>query len=694
MKSEKFSIEFAGKTLTAEFSNLTEQANGSVVVQYGDTVVLSTAVMSKNERLGLNFFPLSVDYEEKFYAAGQILGSRFVRREARPSEDAILINRIIDRSIRPLFNKKIKNDVQVIAVALSIDEDNDPDMPAVIAASLAIATSNIPWNGPISSCRIGFKEGEYIVNPSYKERETLDFETLVCGKDGKINMIETEANEIPEEKVVKAFEKAVTEIEKINEWQKEIIKKIGKKKMEITEKEIPAEFYSLFSENIEKKLEETIYEQDKTARNDNLYEVKKEWIELVKNTFNGELLTQADDLFDEKIDEIVHKNILKNDKRPDGRKTNELRDLFSKTSILPRTHGSALFFRGETHTLSVVTLGAPGDELLIQGMETRTKKRFLHHYNFPPYSVGETGPMRGPGRREIGHGALAEKALKPIIPDKDSFPYIIRIVSETLSSNGSSSMAAACASCLALMDAGVPVKNKVAGIAMGLMMENEKNYKVLTDIQGPEDHHGDMDFKAAGTDKGLTAIQMDVKIEGVTIEILEKTLEDAKIARMKILEVMNAELKSPRPALSKYAPKIMSIQIPPERIGEVIGGGGKTINGIIEKTGAKINIEDDGTVYIAGETEESINEAAKIIRDITREFKVGEIVSGKVVKIFEFGAMVSISAKQDGLIHISKLAPHRVNTVKDVVNIGDMVEAEIIEIDDQKRVNLKLVKKM
>lgn len=695
MKSEKFSMEIAGRELTAEFSNLTEQANGSVLVRYGDTVVLATAVMSKNERLGLNFFPLSVDYEEKFYAAGQILGSRFVRREARPSEDAILINRVIDRSVRPLFDKNIKNDVQVIAVALSIDENNDPDIPAVIAASLALATSDIPWNGPISSCRIGYKNGEFIINPTYKERETLDFETLVCGKDGKINMIEAEANETSEEYIINGFEKAITEIEKINEWQKDIIEKKGKEKIVIKTKEVPTKFYSLFgNNNIEKQLEDAIYLQDKQTRNLRLGEIKKEWLELVNTDFEGQFLTEADDLYEKKIDEIVHYNILKNEKRPDLRKLTEIRKLYAETSVLPRTHGSALFFRGETHTLSVATLGAPGDELLIQGMETRTKKYFMHHYNFPPYSVGETGPMRGPGRREIGHGALAEKALRPIIPEKSEFPYTIRVVSETLSSNGSSSMAAVCASCLALMDAGAPIKNKVAGIAMGLMMEDEKNYKVLTDIQGPEDHHGDMDFKVAGTDKGLTAIQMDVKIEGVTIEILEKTLTDAKAARIKILEVMDAELKLPRPELSKYAPKIVSFSIPPERIGEVIGSGGKNINAIIDKTGVKIDIEDDGTIYVSGENLEAVKEAEGIIKEIVREFKTGEKVKGKVVKIFEFGAMVSISPKQDGLIHISKLAPYRVNTVKDIVNIGDSVEVEVIEIDEQGRINLKLVKKM
>jgi len=694
MKSEKFSMEIAGKTLTAEFSNLTEQANGSVLLSYGETVVLATAVMAKSERAGLNFFPLSVDYEEKYYAAGQILGSRFVRRETRPSEDAILINRLIDRTIRPLFNKTLKNDVQVMVTTLSIDEDNDPDVLALVAASLALGNSNIPWDGPISACRVGYKDSAFIINPSYKEREDLEFEAVVSGKDNKINMIEVVANETPEETVLEAFQKAIQEIEKINKWQTEVIAKIGKEKIAIKIKELPTKFYSLFNDNIAKPLEDAIYLKDKQKRNDSLYETKKEWIELIKTEFNGDFLSEADDMYDKKIDEIVHYNILKNDKRPDLRKMDELRDIYAKTGVLSRTHGSAFFFRGETHTLSVVTLGAPGDELLIQGMETRTKKRFLHHYNFPPYSVGETGPMRGPGRREIGHGALAEKALKPIIPHKDDFPYIIRLVSETLSSNGSSSMAAACASCLALMDAGVPIKNKVAGIAMGLMMENEKNYKVLTDIQGPEDHHGDMDFKAAGTDKGLTAVQMDVKVDGVTIEILRDTLNQAKKARLEILAKMEEEISAPREHLSKYAPKIMSLQIPPERIGEVIGGGGKTINGIIDKTGAKINIEDDGTIYIAGETEESINEAANIIREIVREFKTGERATGKVVKIFEFGAMVAISAKIDGLIHISKLANYRVNSVKDIVNIGDTVEVEVIEIDDQKRVNLKLIKKI
>ncbi len=694
MKSKKFSCEIAGRTLTAEFSNLAEQANGSVLLSYGETVVLATAVMAKTERAGINFFPLSVDYEEKFYAAGQILGSRFVRRESRPSEDAILVNRLIDRTIRPLFiDQGMKNDVQVIVTAFSIDDDNDPDVIAALAASLALSASDIPWDGPVSGVRVGFLNGNFVINPTYKERENSEMDVVVCGKSEKINMIEAGAKEASEAQLIEAFKKAIPEIEKINDFQRDVIKAVGKEKIKVVKKEISGEVLSLFKKDFLKRLEESLYLQNKTERTHALGDLKKEWMEAVKLELDEKFLREADDLYESKIDELVHINILKNDKRPDGRKLDEVRELFVKSSFLPRTHGSGIFYRGDTHILSVATLASPEAELLIEGMETRMKKRFMHHYNFPPFSVGETGMLRGPGRREIGHGALAEKALRYAIPDKKDFPYTIRVVSETLSSNGSSSMGSVCASTLAMLSAGVPMKAPVAGIAMGLMMKDEKNFKVLTDLQGPEDHHGDMDFKAAGTRDGVTALQMDVKVEGVTVEILEKTLEQAKEARMQILDVMAKEINAPA-ELSPYAPKITMLTIPKEKIGEVIGGGGRTINGIIDKTGVKIDIEEDGTVYVSGIIKSAVEEAVNIIKALTREFQVGEIAEGRVSRIFEFGAMVELSPKIEGLIHISKLSKTRVNRVTDVVQIGDSVEVEVISIDEQRRVNLRLIKKI
>jgi polyribonucleotide nucleotidyltransferase len=692
MKTKKFSTEFGGKTLTAEFSNLAEQANGSCLVRYGDTVVMANAVMSKLKREGLSYFPLSVDYEEKFYAAGQILGSRFLRREGRPSDEAILGSRLIDRSIRPLFNKQIRNDIQVVVMALSIDEENDPDVPAVIAASLSLGVSDIPWKGPIGCIRIGLKDGKFLVNPSYKEREGLEIDTIICGKNGKINMIEAAAKEASEENVEKCFELAVKEIDKINEFQKNIIEEIGKEKMPLPIQEKNQELENAFEKHILSRLKDFIYVYDKATRNANLSELKNEWIEFVKENFGTSEVQEADEIYENAIDKIVHQNIIKNEKRVDGRKLDELRGLFAAVAMLPRTHGSGLFFRGETHTLSITTLGSPSDEQLIEGMEIQTKKRFMHHYNFPSFSTGETGGMRGPGRREIGHGALAEKALAAVIPSKEEFPYTIRIVSETMSSNGSTSMAAVCASTLSLMDAGVPIKNPVAGIAMGLMMENENNYKILTDIQGPEDHHGDMDFKAAGTKKGITAIQMDVKIEGVTVKILKDALADAKKAREKILNTILQVINEPRKKLSPFAPHIISHSINPEKIRDLIGPGGKTINGIISETETEIDIEQDGIVYITGKNDQSVKKALEIVKQITREFKRGEKMQGKVTRIFDFGAMVELTPQQEGLIHISKLLPFRVGKVTDVVNIEDLVEVEIVKIDEQGRIDLALIK--
>ncbi|MEK7647236.1 MAG: polyribonucleotide nucleotidyltransferase [Patescibacteria group bacterium] len=691
MERKKFSCDFAGRKVEAEFSNLVEQANGSAIVRYGDTVVLATATMSKQTKENLDYFPLTVDYEERYYAVGKILGSRFVRREGRAPDSSILTGRIIDRTIRPLFNNKIRNEVQVITMVLSYDEENSPDIPALLATSLALGTSDIPWGGPIAGVRVIKKDGKFIVNPTVAERESCELETVVCGKDGKINMVEAGAKEVPETDAIEAFKIGVTEIERVNAFQKDIIKKIGKEKITPKVASEPEGLRELFNKHFRPRLEDYVYIEEKTGRTTRLMELKKEWVDAAIKDFGEEIISLYDEIYEEAIDEIMHENILVHGKRPDYRKLDELRPLYAEAGLLPRTHGSGLFFRGQTHVLSVVTLGSPQDNKLIESMEGRVEKRFMHQYNFPPYSSGETKPLRGPGRREIGHGALAEKALAAVIPPKEEFPYTIRIVSDTMSSNGSTSMASVCASTLALMDAGIPIKNPVAGIAMGLAMKDEKNYKILTDIQGPEDHHGDMDFKAAGTHQGLTAIQMDVKIEGVTIGILEEALASAKVARLQILKVIQEALNAPRPDLSPFAPRILIHKISPDKIGTVVGTGGKTINGIIAKTGAAIDIEEDGTIYITGTDKSSAEAALKIIEGLTKEFKPGERVEGVVSRIFEFGAMVEISDNQDGLIHISKLAPHRVNKVTDVVNLGDKVEVEVIGIDEKGRVNLALI---
>ncbi len=685
MLIKKYETEFGGKKLCAEISDIANQTNGSILVRYGDTTVFATAVMSKNKREGLDYFPLTVDYEEKFYAAGMILGSRFIRREGRPSEDAILTSRLVDRTIRPLFDKRIRNEIQVVVLALSIDNENDPDIPAIIAASLALGISDIPWKGPSSAVRIGYSEN-FIVNPYYKERENSLLDIVICGKNGKINMIEAGAREVSEDIAGQAIKKALLEIEKIQHFQEKIISEAGKEKIKIEIKEPSSDMQEFFNKNILQDIKSALFSGVKKE----LSEIKSHWIEIAKEKFgennNGFLF---DDIYEKNIDEIVHKEILENDKRPDSRKLDEIRPLYAEVGILPVLHGSGIFFRGGTHILSALTLGGPKDIQLIAGMETQTTKHFMHHYNFPPFSTGETGRMGGTGRREIGHGALAEKALSAVIPDRDKFPYTIRIVSESMASNGSTSMGSVCASTLALMNAGVPIKNPVAGIAIGLMMDKQ-NYKILTDIQGPEDHYGDMDFKCAGTKNGITAIQMDVKIEGVNIEILEKTLIEAKKARSRILDAMLKIISEPAKELSPNAPRIIKMQINQDKIRDVIGPGGRIINGIIEKTGADIDIEQDGTVFITGKNHKDLQEAKKIIENITHEFEVNEIVSGPVTRLFDFGAMVEIGQGQEGLIHISELSCSRVNKVTDIVKIGDIVKVKIISIDEKGRINLSL----
>ncbi|MCR4334410.1 MAG: polyribonucleotide nucleotidyltransferase [Patescibacteria group bacterium] len=609
MKKKVFSIEIGGKVLTAEFNDLAEQANGSVLVTYGNTVILATVVISKETREGGDFFPLTVDYEEKFYASGQILGSRFVRREGKPSDLAILSGRIVDRTIRPLFDQWIRNEVQAIITVLSLDED-DPDILSVIGVSLALGTSDIPWNGPVSAIRIGkLKEiNDLIINPTFSYRENLnsEFELIACGKDKKINMIELGGNETQENIINEALIFASEELEKIQDFQKKIILEIGKEKIKITKPEISQEIINLFKENIQINLE-------------NIDLLKDQWLKLVKDKLPDENKYLTENYFDENVDKIVHNLAINENKRVDGRGIDEIRPLYAQAGgISPILHGSGIFYRGQTHILSALTLGGPEDSQIIEGIEGQHKKRFMHHYNFPPFSTGETGKTGGTNRRMIGHGALAEKALEPILPDKDKFPYTIRIVSEALSSNGSTSMGSVCASTLALMDGGVPIKKAVAGIASGLMMRNEKEYKILTDIQGPEDHYGDMDFKVAGTKDGITAIQMDVKVDGIPLHIFPEALEKAKIARQKIIDVILKEIPEVRKTISPKAPEIINVKIKVEQIGFIIGPGGKVINGIKEKSGAEsIDIEKDGTMLITGKNgnaKRALEEIAKLLQ--------------------------------------------------------------------------------
>lgn len=634
MNSKQYSIEIGGKTLIAEFNNLAEQAHGSVMLKYGNTVVLATAVMGKVQR-DIDFFPLTVEYEERFYASGKILGSRFIRREGKPSDEAILSGRIVDRTIRPLFDHHIRNEVQVVLTVLSIDED-DPDVISVIGASLALGTSDIPWNGPVSAVRIGHNNGFHI-NPSYTERKKADIslDLVACGKDGNINMIEVASRECDEKQVSEALVKASEEIEKIQKWQENIIKEIGKTKKIIENEPVSSIIVELFNKEIEPSLKQAIFNTDSNEKS--FSSIKESWEKLFEANHPEEKISKAREYLEERINKIVHDEAIDNGKRVDGRGMDEIRPLYAKAGgISPILHGSGTFYRGQTHVLSVLTLGGPGDAQVLDGMEITQDKRFMHHYNFPPFSTGETGRIGGTNRRMIGHGALAEKALLPVIPPKEIFPYTIRLVSEAFSSNGSTSMGSVCGSTIALMDGGVPIKAPVAGIASGLMMREAKTgiigkifgnkkyeYKILTDIQGPEDHHGDMDFKVAGTRQGITAVQMDVKVSGVPIPILIEAFEKARIARMKILDVIEKEIAKPRQDISKHAPKIVLININKEKIGLVIGTGGKTIKEIKEKTGVDdINIEDDGSVFITGKNG-SAEKAKEIIKIITTD-RVGE----------------------------------------------------------------------
>lgn len=689
MEIKKYTRTVGGKTFTVELNNWAEQASGSVLVRVGDTVVLSTAVISPKAREGTDFFPLTVDYEEKYYATGKILGSRFIKRETRPTEEAILVMRLVDRTIRPRFNLGMRNEVQVVITALSVDGENDPDILAILAASLALGLSDIPWDGPVAGVRIGKKEGAFVLNPTYEDRETANLDIAISGNTERINMMEAGATEISEEEFGNAVEWGFPFIKEFIEFQREIISEYGKPKKSVPTIEVPPEMKKLLKEEFSKKFEMALYQKNKAVMREKMDAVHAEWFSRAQEKFGEDYHHPTACLACEnEINEIVHKKIIQDGDRPDGRQPDELRPLSASIGVLPRVHGSGLFMRGETHALSTLTLGAPRDEQIVEGMEIRTKKRFLHHYNFPPYSTGETKPMRGPGRREIGHGALAGKALLPVIPSKDEFPYTIRLVSEILSSNGSTSMASVTGSTLALMDGGVPIKKPVAGAAMGLMQNEKGEYRVLTDLQGQEDHHGDMDFKVAGTRDGITAVQLDVKIEGLTLPVIRDTLKQAHTARMKILDLIESVIKEPRSELSPWAPRVQILKINPEKIGALIGPGGKIINDIIAQTGAEIDIEDDGTVFITSDNPDGMKKAMSLIKQITRELKPGELLEGRVSRIFEFGAMVEVGPRQEGLVHISELAPWRVEKVTDILNVGDIVSVRVKNVDEQGRINL------
>ena len=688
MSQEKqvFSIDLAGRQLTVETGQLAKQANGAVLVRYGDTAVLSTATASK-EAKNVDFFPLTVNYEERLYAVGKIPGG-FIKREGRPSEKAILASRLIDRPIRPLFADGFRNEVQVVSIVMSVDQDCSSEMAAMLGSSLALSISDIPFEGPIAGATVGRINGEFVINPTVEQQEQSDIHLVVAGTKDAINMVEAGADQVPEETMLEAIMFGHDEIKRLIAFQEEIVQAVGKEKSEVKLYEVDADLNQAVREMAEEDMHSAIQVHEKHAREDAINEVKKRVIEHYEaQEADADTLGQVNEILYKIVKEEVRRLITVEKIRPDGRKGDEIRPLASEVGILSRTHGSGLFTRGQTQALSICTLGALGDVQILDGLGVEESKRFMHHYNFPSFSVGETRPMRGPGRREIGHGALGERALEPVIPSEKDFPYTVRLVSEVLESNGSTSQASICGSTLAMMDAGVPLKAPVAGIAMGLVKTGE-HYTILSDIQGMEDHLGDMDFKVAGTAKGVTALQMDIKIDGLSRETLEEALQQAKVARVHILNHMLSVIPEPRTELSAYAPKIITMTINPDKIRDVIGPSGKQINKIIEETGVKIDIEQDGTVFISSINQEMNDKAKKIIEDIVREVQVGEIYEGKVKRVEKFGAFVELFSGKDGLVHISELALERVGKVEDVVKIGDVITVKVIEIDKQGRVNL------
>ncbi len=685
-----FKTAVGGRLLQMEIGKVCELANGQVMVRYGDTVVNVTACASKEPRPDIDFFPLSCDYEEKMYAAGKIPGG-FIKREGRPSERAVLNSRLMDRPLRPLFPKGFFNDVQVVATVMSVDPDCSPEIVAMIGSSVALAISDIPWEGPTASVLIGMVDGEFVVNPTLAQRQASTLHLVVSGTKEAIMMVEAGAQEVPEDVILDAIMFAHEEIKKIIVFIDEVIEEIGKPKMAVNLYKVPEEIDQAVREYAEGKMRTAIQTYDKMERLENMDAVEVETKEYFAETYPENEKDIANVLYNI-TKEQVRSLILDDEIRPDNRKHTEIRPIWCETGILPRTHGTGLFTRGQTQVLSVVTLGALGEAQTIDGITEEEEKRYMHHYNFPPYSVGEAGRMKSPGRREIGHGALAERAIVPVLPTEEDFPYAIRVVSEVLSSNGSTSMGSTCGSCLALMDAGVPIRKPVAGIAMGLIERVEEDgsskMAILSDIQGMEDFLGDMDFKVAGTADGVTAIQMDIKVHGLSREILEKALSQAKEGRMFIMNKMLEVIPAPKPELSPYAPRIISMQIDPDKIRTVIGPGGKTINKIIADTGVKIDIDDTGLIYIAAPDMESANAGMREIELLTKDVEVGEVYEGKVVRIMNFGAFIEILPGKEGLLHISKMAKERVEKVEDVMNIGDIVKVKVTEIDSQDRINL------
>lgn len=680
-----YSIELGGRTLTMEIGKIAKQANGAVLVRYGDTAVVVAATGTKTPREGVDFFPLTVDFEEKMYAVGKIPGG-FIKREGRPAETAILTSRLIDRPIRPMFPEGYHNDVQIVATAVSVDPDNAPDIPAMIGASCALSISDIPFEGPIAGVRVGMIDGQYIINPTIEQAKVSRLNLAVAGTKDAILMVEAGAKEISEDEMLNAIWFGHEEIKKLVEWQEKIMAEVGKPKMEVPVYEPPAELAAEIEAYGAEQLKAALMDANKLEREENVARIKAE----IADAFMEKYPDNAKDvayITQKLVKKIVRRTISVDKIRPDGRALDEVRPVTCEVGLLARPHGSALFTRGQTQILNVLALAPLSEAQTLDGLGVELTKRYIHHYNFPPYSVGETKPLRSPGRREIGHGALAERALLPVIPSEEEFPYAIRLVSETLESNGSSSMGSVCASTLSLMDAGVPIKAPVAGVAMGLVKDGDY-FTILTDIQGLEDALGDMDFKVAGTKDGITAIQMDIKIDGINKEIFKQALAQAKRGREHIMGIMLDCIAEPRKELSKYAPKITTIHVDPEKISKIIGPGGKTIKKIVDETGAKIDIEEDGRIYIAAINSEQAAKAIDIINGITAEAEVGKVYTGKVTRLMAFGAFVEILPGKEGLVHISQLSTERVNKVEDVVSVGDEIVVKVTEIDQKGRINL------
>ncbi len=683
---KEYEYNLCGRDLKVTIGKVAEQANGACLIQSGETVILVTVVGSKEPREGVDFFPLTCDFEEKLYSVGKIPGG-FIKREGRPSEKATLIARLIDRPLRPLFPKGYHNDVQVIATALSVDQDNTPDILAMIGSSIALSVSDIPFLGPTGSVAVGMIDGEIIINPTQEQRKISDLELTVAGTKDAIMMVEAGCNKITEEQVLKAILTAHEEIKKICEFVEEIQKDCGKPKQEYV---IPEENQELIAEVKDYCLEDlkkVIINADKLDREAHVNDLKSKVVDYFVEKYDEDIKGEVAGIYDDLEKSEVRRLILEDHVRPDNRKLDQIRDITCEVGILPRPHGSGLFKRGQTQVLSVTTLGTPSDAQVLDGLIEQEDKRYMHQYNFPPYSVGDSKPLRSPGRREIGHGALAERALLPVIPSEEEFPYTIRVVSEVLSSNGSSSQASVCGSTLSLLNAGVPIKEPVAGIAMGLIKQDD-NVVILSDIQGLEDHLGDMDFKVAGTKDGITALQMDIKITGISEEILTEALERARIGRLHILSLMNECISEPNSEISKYAPRIMVINIPSDKVREVIGPGGKVINKIIEETSVKIDTDDDGKITVSGESKENVEKAIDMIKNIIREPEVGEKYLGRVTKIMNFGAFIEILPGKEGLLHISNISHERVNKVEDVLKENDEIMVKLTDIDDQGRLNL------